>query len=565
MAYRRRRRRSLLVPVLPQHTGGGSVKGFFKELRDPLPRYETSWKPSGTAKGGTLGRPQKGPKSVTKKAPRHVKKPGAIVMGFTPNAPKGRYRVRPSHKKANDAMVKGDVKASAKEAQKAAMQNKGAYRTHTDTAKNGAANLLTDTAVRVAADLIAEAIRNTASPTSHSGDKVPATNKDTEISLKSMAGAGVHRYEYRKSFESGYPATKAVKQYAKLHGTRKKVLYDTKIAAAGLSGSQMAREDLNGSCGFNSRNFRIFSANCYVNHEDCRDTAAITTSDFSILAYESLRAYASIMWIKTQIAVYNQSAYFPMKAKIYMITHKDPKFGTTIQQDFAQNVFNAVTSTQTNGAVPIWYQHANPVIEGAYASGNCNVSIDMSLKGRGLMDSGHFRANYDIVKTFTQKIEPNSTWFFNHKHHCGPGLDIARLIEESASTANLLSPAGYFYVLEVSGYPCEAIAQEGVLQFPYLGTNPCYYQTEYKKTLKYGLQALDGTDITSSGIGSSNCAVRVYTTQDAVSATGIREKYVLPANLVDDPASLADGKAVVPFLTDKVPAYEKTTSGGHAL
>lgn len=463
---------------------------------------------------------------------------------------------------------------AAKNALRAAAAQARAPRNHGDAAEI-AKNLLVDTAVKVGDKIIDNISRPSGVGGTGGGSgahrrPIPMSHEKGLKMEQTTVNSAVNRMTHHHKIETGYPSTRGIKRLESNNGRRKEVLYDTKGSINGRTDIGSDRTHQSHSAGFNSRNFLFLPATAFCTTDDVISVSGINTVAQPVPSATSEKVYAAIKRCISEVTIYNQSAYFPMKCKVHLISFTDPNqdAGFTIA-DLQTRVFNGSLTTQTEGRVPIRYQHRDPLAEGNTADGSRSFNVDMSLKGKGLMDSPWFRDNCVIAKTITQRIEPNCQMQFKHVHHCGPGIDIIQtlsqwgLITADGSSMNK-NPVSYWICIESCGYPCEAIIGTGVqggdpVPTPYLGTSPVNFFLEWRKTMEYVTEEIKGQDIVNGAPTTYNAAMRVFTNDDYSSTE--REIFVLPEFIVDDPASLGIGLAYVPVLTDKLVRYEQTTSG----
>lgn len=396
----------------------------------------------------------------------------------------------------------------------------------------------------------------------------------TERNDKSLPSNGLMntRRLLRTKWETGKPTSKAIRMAAKLNGTNKVVLYDTKQTDDTTPGSQLTRGQMTASHGFNSAGYQCLSTRSYVNYEDLRVSIAVANTDV-FASNQDQRVYASIMNTKSELQFFNQSADFPIILKIHCIDLKgESSEGATedFLASFATRIFNNTLTSQREGCVPILLQHSD--VETENLTGNrisTTAQLDVSYKMRGMESSPFFRENFKLVKTHTQMLLPSDTWQFTHVHHMGGGFDVAPLTITDGDLSQQIftrQPVPYFYVIESQGIPCEIAYRSltGNRLEQWLGKSPGYYALEHRKSITYAQADSDGTDLNNLGIGVlPACHIRVFSNPQFVAAQPrLREFNLGVTSIVNKVSSdLLAGEGSIPIQVDYIGRYAKTTSG----
>lgn len=407
------------------------------------------------------------------------------------------------------------------------------------------------------------------------GDKSQRVPFEKSMSQRSVLrpGLGGQRHkEKRINLTTGKPTSRVLKQLSKLNGTYRRVLYDTKIPRVDITGNTSTRDSLTHSCGFNSRNYWVMPPLSYPTMDDVHafTNIPIAFNDLQNPGVDA-RIYASVLEATSQIHIYNQNAYHPMKIKFHMVKPASKNEFRTNPQFFRDEIVPEIlpaaidSPTLIPSGIPAVFLHSGAVLEGLETDSTGQIHWDMSNKSSGLMSSAKFRENFHVVETSTCKMEAGEHLQINHKHYFGGGVDLSALLTESVTTGQAgdgLNPLSYFYIIESCGYPCEAIHNRfGLGTQQYLGTNPCFYACEYRKMIKYVLSDTRSIALASSSLqgdpNSSAIHTRTFTREPYSfanvegSGTGDfnREFFALPAD-IEDSLPPAVGKTAVPVMSD---------------
>lgn len=397
---------------------------------------------------------------------------------------------------------------------------------------------------------------------SHPANNLPPSApvvKSHDVKMKQMANASIMRRIHRTRVHTGMPATKAMMKIKQTFGSFKKYQFDSKFAYT----SAGTRNTLTHSAGFNDTNFVMMPYNSWMAPNSILDVVTgweqyVTPED------KAQKTYLSIEYLEQEIKFYNQSSYLPCIIKFFMIDRTSsapdqPEGG--IVRALSEETFNNVLATQTESAIPTRDQHSDIEVELIGFAGETR-NVHLANRSR-LTDSANFRTKFKILDTFSKKLEPGDTWVINHKHHCGPGLDLQSLIDsERGVNRNQFDPIAYQYAFSIKGIPCEAINQQEGTKRAHLGTSPAYTTMEFRK----GMKAISNNDRTitdiNANLGMRDNSVHIRTfTSNPYTIDSRKEFFELPENIVDTEAALVDNRSYIPIISDKVIVSGNTTPG----
>jgi len=263
------------------------------------------------------------------------------------------------------------------------------------------------------------------------------------------------------------------------------------------------------------------------------------------------KRYASFMWLESRISMFNENAYLPTKVKLHLIKPlhkltKDDSTNTVASQrnylfDIRDNVFNVPGLSQSNYAIPSFYQYSTSAIFGNGATAGLD-STD-NYKNRGLVvfldnratltSSAYFRENFKIEKTISKTLQPADTWIFTHRQHFGAGIDVDAFragwadmqVEDPSLYTNNLNfigndaPLGYIYAVEHMGVPCTCIVGDGILAgtnkpSTYQGTSDGQLHFEYQSKIKFINSSQNNVTQLGSDGSDQFVHMRMFTKQD---------------------------------------------------
>lgn len=373
-------------------------------------------------------------------------------------------------------------------------------------------------------------------------DKSGATHtyhEETQKAKRHSREMGQSRVMHKLRVTTGRPTTRAIWEVVKSNGLTRTVLYDSRIRTAA------DKYDFSGvlkdfSYGFNSRKYAVLSAASFVTNQDIIN---ITGSDTErLISDTSQRHYASILDISTELLIHNQNRFHATKYKIHICKRTDSspfQNLNTMMTDIDGNVFNASLTSQDPCAVPFWYQHSTTTLETSVseplANSSYQVLCDMSLKGRGIMDSSYFRDHYQICKTSNITLLAGETCKYRHTHCFGPGFDLAHICDVAANETNidrLYDPVAYFYIVEMQGAEiCEGNYTVSTGEYAsYMGTNPGYTAMEVRKSIRFAKPESGTDDLNTGGVlDGQRMHMRVWRSDPSYYGTTFEREFYLPA------------------------------------
>lgn len=392
---------------------------------------------------------------------------------------------------------------------------------------------------------------------------------DTESSMINVANQ--FRERVTSCLETGYPSSRSVNLAEKINGSDKITLFDT-LTRANLQGlrndtlTALPRATLSHSYGFNSRNVHMLPAASYVTHLDlwrALNGFAFPTADADLPESDNSdqKVYASFQEALQEIKIYNQSTFFPMRCKIHIIDAQGRNQNGQPQRNISVETFGS-TGVAKSGAIPNGYLHSSSQLEGsAGVPESTSLTVDVSRKGGNPFKmSSYFNENYRVVKTISQKIMPNGTWVFKHKHHFGPGLDWEQIRQNMKTIATgavqPLEPTSYMYAIETTGFDCEGILNSPDGTKPsYIGSNPGWYNIEFKKAIKYVRPPATTGDFAANLGFNPKVHIRAFTTSSQAQELGSienKEFFRLPDQISQQVGTnVLDNTIYVPVVTDK--------------
>jgi len=360
---------------------------------------------------------------------------------------------------------------------------------------------------------------------------------------------------HRKQVTTGRPTTRAVWNVVKSNGITRLVLFDTKFPAS-ANIHDLTPDQKDHASGFNQRCFTVLSPSTYVNHQDLLTISGIVPASTTEPA-KSQRAYLSILDTTTELQLHNQNANHSTMVKVHLV--KSLKEGDlpleTIQDNISEQVFNASTTVADPCAVPLWQQFSTPQklssADEAKVARSTSVSALMSVKGRGLLDSSHFRDHFEIVRTTGIKLMPGDILNYRHTHCYGPGFDTATLCD-AVTVHRLNQPASYFYIIEQYGGDtveltfCYAVGK----YTSYLGKNPTFLAMEVRKSIRYAMAEATGEDFNINGVDTRPVHMRVWDSDSNVTAGPTEKEFNLSNSLITSAATPPFGQGNITTRTN---------------
>lgn len=418
-----------------------------------------------------------------------------------------------------------------------------------------------------------ENIANSSSEFASNAEMVPSVSTHTS---SRQAGTSIMRERelHRTHFETGRTSTKTVKLLAKTNGTSKEWIYDSKAPSGADGIRDVYRNQQSINHGFNSRCFHVFSLNSVVNANDLSAALGQSSISDNDAINADTRVYATFTKTMEQFQFYNQSADFPTKMTMHVLTFngEQPSAGAPALT-FGGKVFNAASGTQTNGAIPIVYQHSiSPLIEQNVNFLDAVTSCDVSLAGSGLFSSPFFRERYELVKSFTKTVGPGDTWQFNHTHHMGAGIDCSQLLmklkNDGSSATSFYEPVSYFFILECSGFACEAVTKSNEVSGQlntYLGKSPGYTFYEFRKGYEFVIN--DNVLQTTGGGFASGIVPTVHVRafiDNPQRKTGLKQEFFALPSFIKNKmgVDLLPGETTIPIVADYQRRQAHSSGGG---
>lgn len=364
---------------------------------------------------------------------------------------------------------------------------------------------------------------------------------------------------HHMKFNTGFKPTNPIFRLAKNNGTIYQTLIDTK-----QSWKTAERVFLNHACGFNSRAFIIPPRDSFVSVRDVvEDIFGLSGTLTPTNELISGSRYGALMSVVSQFMIHNQSAYMPCKvvAHLCQFDHPRSNLATEINQYFETQVFNADVSVQTNGALPVFYQHGSSVGEQISSdSFKRTVHCDVSYKGKGLYDSANFKNNFTIVKTESVRLEAGDFLNLMHTHECGPGVDLGKLHLLYNQQNNMKNaPFSFFTVFELQGYECEGLYKATDALHTYIGKSPAYISYEFKKSYLAAAEAAYPNAGSQPVVNQAAIRDFASTSRDISTLSTTKEFFVLPENIVGTVPTVT-GELSVSVSTDKARVIHTTAT-----
>lgn len=409
--------------------------------------------------------------------------------------------------------------------------------------------------------------------------KVPNVS-ETTYTMRSQSGLGKDmRRIIKTKYMSGEPTSKAILREKSQSGSTVVFGADTKIAFDSDQNLTPDRAQLEQSHGWNERTFvglpltTTFTTRQLLNRT--LDTFSYTNDSNINAANVSDRQKELVLlsWLnmRTQLKFMNLNSYLPMNIRIHCIAMKERiKYTASLESNisaFFGQVFNA-TGTQAFGTIPVFYQKQGYVRAskpGAPTNLTQNATDTFSVRvsnKTNLFNSPNFRKKYEIVKSWTERLEPNDIWMFDHTHTFGSGVDFHAARQDIGRSDIATGPEkwrdrsySHFYLIESWGTPVQAEIDTGdgvpVTTEPYIGTGHGSYLYEYKTSAEFVNTTNNFFRINNRNVDSL-CHLRIYKKRDTWGAN--KEKSV-PFNLMTtDRTNVPVGGGFVPVITDLEPA-----------
>jgi len=427
---------------------------------------------------------------------------------------------------------------------------------------------------------------------SHNLDGRPVMPVSVNTSKRSFKAANnmERRVIHKTDYQTGFNPSKALREAARTNGTGASVLYDSKM----IWRTNSDRDILTNGAGFNSTNIHLPAQRAQFDRRTVDELLSLgypTPGNLEITnAQQRETVIASVMKLKRQFMIHNNSAFLPMHLKICLARYKK-RSTLTCAQAFAfcglnETEFSTIATqlattpqptflSQPNGKMPYVYQHSPITVTGTttYApyGGGTVVNVDVSNKSRGLWESTIFKENFELVETFEKLIPAGDFWNFSHTHNCGGGIDVGQFAEENGTTdegseVTIDDPYSFVIWFETRGTLCEGLrgnSQGGVEN--YLGTSPTYYTYEFKTSAYFVKDNDTNQNQSSNSALTSNKVHRREYSSDPLRTGAIfqnfrKEIFVLPASITNDPIP-GDGEMIIPVLSGKIVTTNQPQGG----
>jgi len=394
-----------------------------------------------------------------------------------------------------------------------------------------------------------------------------------DVTVKALVLASDPAQEYRRKIETGRPTSKALLRAAKENGKTSRILFDSYNSAV-TDGYHFTRKQLTFGTGFNQRGFTVLGVPAFMNYGDVLGVVDATVNTGpSVFKMQTL--LAGIMSSKTEMLIRNQSAYLTCDVKVHLVSKECGEFNDPTE-DFNKNVSHTDVNAENlpaelrNRRLPVIYQYSSNVYEAGssglaeYFPPSRTLSFDTTTKGNILSHSPHFKENYNICGTVTQKLGPGDFFRFSHVHHYGSGFDMANVYAAKAPVG-LTDPeyakeTSYFYIVEYKGRVCEATYNNNGQYEARIGTAPVILNTEIRKSVTFANVPTSGVDQSNSGI-SPRCLVRVFEQSSVPVLTSARRDFNLNLNQWTVAATPAADTFVIQVGSDKTIRTETHSAG----
>ena len=367
-------------------------------------------------------------------------------------------------------------------------------------------------------------------------DALTVASESTVVTGRREANSTVGRV-FKTSFEAGKPATRSVVQAGKQNGTSKITFYDSIVQTPTND-----RDQLTLYSGFNQKALYWPRSVAHWSWNDLK--TLINATGYVNETERAEAAYWLTKYFGTKLTIYNTNKYIKTKVKVHWLRQKEHNGGasTKMSSFFNSNIdFPTVKYT-----IPAEYQLTNNVVDTVFD----HVMVDPVLGS--MRQAERFPVTFDVVKTFTQTLDPGESWNIDYKHHTGPGIRINDLVNAVDDTA-FNNEASFFYypVIEFVGPTVECIDSDPP-HLSYLGTAPGNLQVEFKKYFEAVL-APQGAETIYDGAGGykSQYAIRVWKAPRTDNDTTIRRRFSIDSeNILGAGGTPAIGKFVIPVVTD---------------
>jgi len=412
---------------------------------------------------------------------------------------------------------------------------------------------------------------------------------------------------------SGKPTSKGIKMLAKINGTVKRTLLDTKQYNVENAPNPIDREQLDHSHGFNTKRYWVMPGYAAPGTWDTLGIVygeAVTTQLVNSFMNQDMMSvgvqskYLSIMNFCTKMSFVNESNYLPLELKIHWVVPKIPLMkrinvtadstgtpgGLSFVEQIVDKVFGVglqqpdqnLIDVQPDFGMPVRYVLSAPIVQGPDSSSNPpaidnyrrrGLSFELAVAANLNMSVG-FREHFDIVHTFSETLDPNDIWRFHHVHHLGAGINVDTLRQRfkimngigdtltDLNTSNVQNdgPLDGFWIIESKGVPVSAIVGDANNATPpvvtpntYQGTSNGTYHCEFKTEAQWVTNLSTGSVLDPGQFGAAEgCHVRVFKRKEFSTNNKTKVRHVLSSKMRNTTANLGANEAFVSVYTDKV-------------
>jgi len=336
---------------------------------------------------------------------------------------------------------------------------------------------------------------NPGSGTNPDAPSIPRTIRNRQSKQQVLLNKGDSQHIEHTTYETGFRPSKANLILAKQHGVEVKTLTDSKIDFR----TSLLRNSLTNGSGFNVRGFHIPCARAQLPWVDVRGSVLGSTVEARRVLSSDERQSASVLNLKQQFLIKNNSVPFPMEFKIHVVKLKksayDPNALAKMIEDVVPTPIELGANTNSVGKIPNWFMLGGLAQEAVASDLTVSSNFATSIKIRDLGISSNFRAMFDVCETFQKTIEPGDYWSFTHIHNCGSGIDLQLLSSFGTggpgtspafgTDASIgLTPYTYGFIFESKGKMCEAFfVQDATNLDSYIGASPTFWSYEFKSTM----------------------------------------------------------------------------------
>jgi hypothetical protein len=280
-----------------------------------------------------------------------------------------------------------------------------------------------------------------------------------------------------------------------------------------------------------------------------------------------VRVYANTIYFEDEYRITNNNAYFPIRVRVNLTSYRGldtPSNAHTTMLDCV----NSSTTLQSQKGMPIYMQQ-NTATDNTLSSADPGFShVDVDPKTPGVKASPLFKAEFNIIKSDSIKLDPGDTLVYKHRHYTGPGLrldkmiDFIRMSQEATPDVEKWYPLSYYPWFEIVGGKAYAFTQFSTSDpnAKFEGTSPAYVNFEYTKrslavvkNFTSDLLMSGVTDPTGGRFEVGDYTVRTYVTQPTDEGSLPNKRfYVAPDKILDGTDTPGLDTYTVPIMTDAV-------------